>query len=171
MVSPKNALECFVGAWGFLNSTLVNTTTGELLPDWHSPPSGMSLWTPNGYNALIVTANDTTEPEKRPIELTQPASPSDSDSRWALVGKYSIAGGGPFHLSNVTDGCSKDREGPAGTVTGTFLTATLPSRIGPYTFTFKFYDHCKVWNLRQRVGDDKLRVAWYYKLPDIYNYG
>lgn len=23
MVSPKNALECFVGAWGFLNATLV----------------------------------------------------------------------------------------------------------------------------------------------------
>ncbi|KAH9203725.1 hypothetical protein DL95DRAFT_138614 [Leptodontidium sp. 2 PMI_412] len=129
MVSPKKALECFAGAWGLLNATLVNTTTGGLLPDSHnSYPSGMSLFTLNGYSALIVTANDATEPEKRPKELSLPASPSDPDSRWALVGKYSIAGGGPFHLSNITSGSRNDREGLAGTVTGTFLAATLPSR-------------------------------------------
>ena len=40
----------------------------------------MSLFTPNGYSALIVTANDTTEPDKRPKQLTQPAKPSDPDS-------------------------------------------------------------------------------------------
>ncbi|PVH77272.1 hypothetical protein DL98DRAFT_517387 [Cadophora sp. DSE1049] len=170
MVSPKKALECFAGAWGFLNGTIVNTTTGALLPDWHSPyPSGIAVYTDNGYNTFIVTANDTTEPEKRPKELNLSASPSDPDSRWALVGKYSVAASGPIHISNVTDRSGKDREGPSGVVTRTFSMATLPSWVGRWiTYTFHFYDDCQVFNLQQSLGVDVLQTAWFHKLPSQY---
>ncbi|KAB2580395.1 hypothetical protein DBV05_g780 [Lasiodiplodia theobromae] len=167
-MSPgKKAAKCFVGAWGFINSTLYNTTTGDIVTnDWAYPvPSGMSLFTPNGYTALIVTANDRTRPELRPTYLDQSDYSSGTDAEWALIGKYSIAGAGPYHLSNVTDG-DDECEGPQGTVTGSFLTATLPSRLGPFEFTFKFYDDCSVWNLHQAVGEDLERVAWYHAKAD-----
>ncbi|GME34918.1 hypothetical protein GTA08_BOTSDO09092 [Neofusicoccum parvum] len=164
----KTALNCFVGAWGFINSSLVNTTTGDLIPgDWAYPvPSGMSLYTPNGFCALLVTANDTTKPELRPTYLDQSDYSSGTDAEWALIGKYSIAGAGPYHLSNITGGNDTSGTGPQGTVTGEFWTATLPSRLGPFEFTFKFYEDCQVWNLHQSVGGDAERVAWYEKLPD-----
>lgn len=126
----------------------------------------MSLYTPNGYTALIVTANDTTKPELRPTYLDQNDYSTGTDAEWALIGKYSIAGAGPYHLSNITAGSGGNGTGPAGTVTGEFLTATLPSRKGPFEFTFEFYEACRVWNLHQTVGEEAERVAWYEKLPD-----
>ncbi|CCF36650.1 hypothetical protein CH063_01542 [Colletotrichum higginsianum] len=148
----KTAIKCFVGAWGFINSTLVNTTSGDIITqDWAYPvPSGMSLFTPNGYTALLVTANDTTRPDLRPQGLDQSNPSSSPDSEWAKIGKYSVAGAGPFRLSNVTD--EKGPEGPEGVQTGTFLTSTIPARLGPYEFTFKFYNDCSAWNLHQDVG-------------------
>ncbi|KAF6811679.1 hypothetical protein CMUS01_13213 [Colletotrichum musicola] len=162
----KVALKCFVGAWGFINSTLVNTTSNEIITqDWAYPvPSGMSLFTPNGYTALLVTANDTTRPDLRPQGLDQSNPSSSPDSEWAKIGKYSVAGAGPFRLSNVTG--EKGPEGPQGVNSGSFLTSTLPARLGPFEFTFKFYDDCEVWNLHQDVGGGLQRVAWYERLPD-----
>lgn len=124
----------------------------------------MSLFTPNGYTALLVTANDTTRPDLRPQGLDQSNPGSSPDSEWAKIGKYSVAGAGPFHLSNVTG--EKDSEGPEGVQTGEFLTSTIPARLGPYEFTFKFYNDCSAWNLHQDVGAGLQRVAWYYRLPD-----
>ncbi|OJD37403.1 uncharacterized protein BKCO1_7000222 [Diplodia corticola] len=137
----------------------------------------MSLYTPNGYCALLVTANDTTKPALRPTYLDQSDPSSGTDAQWALIGRYSIAGAGPYRLSNVTavagngTAGSDDEEGPQGTVTGEFLTATLPSREGPFEFTFRFYEGCGVWNLHQSVGEDAERVAWYERLPDRDVYG
>ncbi|KAK8040271.1 hypothetical protein PG991_000059 [Apiospora marii] len=183
LVAAKKAASCFVGAWGFINSTLVNTTTGDIITeDWAYPvPSGASLFTPNGYAALLVTANDTTKPDLRPRFLNQENLASGNDTEWAKIGKYSIAGAGPYRLSNVTWDCGSNKhvgdngekgkeeyefEGPQGTQTGNFFTSTLPSREGPYEFTFKFYKSCHVWNLHQPVGGGLERVAWYEKLPD-----
>ncbi|KAK1948851.1 hypothetical protein LY78DRAFT_697997 [Colletotrichum sublineola] len=85
----RTAMNCFVGAWGFINSTLVNTTSGDIITqDWAYPvPSGMSLFTPNGYTALLVTANDTTRPDLRPQGLDQSNPSSSPDSEWAKIGK------------------------------------------------------------------------------------
>ncbi|KAK8085820.1 hypothetical protein PG997_007091 [Apiospora hydei] len=181
LVAAKKAASCFVGAWGFINSTL-NTTSGDIITeDWAYPvPSGASLFTPNGYAALLVTANDTTKPDLRPRFLTQNDYASGNDTEWAKIGKYSIAGVGPYHLSNVTwpgyDCGDKGKkaevkmdeefEGPEGIQTGSFFSSTLPSREGPYEFAFKFYESCHVWNLHQPVGGGLERVAWYEKLPD-----
>ncbi|KAF9878800.1 hypothetical protein CkaCkLH20_03700 [Colletotrichum karsti] len=86
------ALQCLVGGWGFLNATISNTTTGEIIPEWHSPyPSGGAVWTSSGHLSFIVTSNDTTEADVRPKELSLPAKPTDPDSRWALVGQHSLA--------------------------------------------------------------------------------
>ncbi|KAK8115665.1 hypothetical protein PG984_012167 [Apiospora sp. TS-2023a] len=176
LVAAKKAASCFVGAWGFINSTLVNTTSGDIIPNtWDYPvPSGASLFTPNGYAALLVTANDTTRPDLRPKFLNQNDLASGNDTEWAKIGKYSIAGAGPYRLSNastVEAGGDKGEEeyefeGPQGTQTGNFFTSTLPSREGPYEFTFKFYKSCRVWNLHQPIGGGLERVVWYEKLPD-----
>ncbi|KAK8044047.1 hypothetical protein PG993_004071 [Apiospora rasikravindrae] len=186
LVAAKKAATCFVGAWGFINSTLLNTTSGNIITeDWAYPvPSGASLFTPNGYTALLVTPNDTAKPDLRPRYLTQNDYASGNDTEWAKLGKYSIAGVGPYHLSNVTwpgydcgdkgshGGRGEDEEanehfeGPEGTQTGTFFSSTLPSREGPYEFTFKFHESCRVWNLHQPVGGGLERIAWYEKLPD-----
>ncbi|RWA10076.1 hypothetical protein EKO27_g5024 [Xylaria grammica] len=86
MFTKSKALACFVGAWGFLNATLTNITTGDPVPQWHSVyPSGISLYTQSGYNNFIITANDTTQPEVRPRELSLPAQLTDPASRWALT--------------------------------------------------------------------------------------
>lgn len=124
----------------------------------------MSLFTPNGYTALLVTANDTNRPDLRPQGLDQSNPSSSPDSEWAKIGKYSVAGAGPFHLYNVTG--EKGSEGPEGVQTGEFLTSTIPARLGPYEFTFKFYNDYSAWNLHQDAGAGLQRVAWYYRLPD-----
>ncbi|KAK6828441.1 hypothetical protein PG987_011782 [Apiospora arundinis] len=103
MVAADTALHCFVGAWGFINATLTNTATGAPVPDWHSEyPSGISVYSATQYNSFIITANDTTQPEFRPKNLTLPAKPSDPIAEWAIVAQHSLAAGGPFVLANVT---------------------------------------------------------------------
>jgi hypothetical protein len=123
--------------------------------------------TPAGYNAFIITANDTTEPEKRPKELHLPASQSDPDSRWALVGKYSLAAGGPVHLSNVIEGDREHETGPSGLLISSFQTSTLPSWVGTeLTNTFQFYDDCRIHVLKATFGD-VVQTVWFYRLPEI----
>ncbi|KAK8015405.1 Lipocalin-like domain-containing protein [Apiospora arundinis] len=167
LLAAQKAAACFVGAWGFINSTLVNTTTGErITDDWGYPvPSGLSLFTPNGWCALLVSANDTTMPDLRPRFLDQSNITSGTDADWANIGKYSIAGAGPYRLSNVTSSC-RAGEGPQGVVTGNFITSTLPSREGLFDLNFKFYESCHVWNLHQYIGGGLERVVWYEKQPD-----
>ncbi|KAI0906368.1 hypothetical protein F4823DRAFT_607589, partial [Ustulina deusta] len=97
MLGIHTAFNCFIGAWGIINGS--NTTTGDPIPQWHSIyPSGISLYTKAGYHNLIITANDNTQADIRPRELSLPARPTDLDSRWAMVGKYSLAAAGPFKL-------------------------------------------------------------------------
>lgn len=81
------------------------TTSGDFITDdWAYPvPSGASLFTPNGYAALLVTANDTARPDLRPRSLDQNDLASGSDTEWAKIGKYSIAGGGPYRLAVQRD--------------------------------------------------------------------
>ncbi|KAK7981535.1 hypothetical protein PG996_009239 [Apiospora saccharicola] len=103
MVVADQALSCFVGAWGFINATLTNTISGALIPEWHSMyPSGISVYSETRYNSFIITANDTTQPEYRPKNLTLPAKPTDPVAEWAIVAQHSLAAGGPFVLTNVT---------------------------------------------------------------------
>jgi hypothetical protein len=130
---------------------------GSILPDWHSPyPSGMIEYTHSGYVMVIITANDTTEAEKRPKELTLPAKPTDSDSRWALVGKYSLAFGGPF---NIDEERSILKTGP-------FTTATLPSYIGQeHTSNYSFHENGQVLHSVVELGGGNHFDNWYKKLP------
>ncbi|KAK7928269.1 hypothetical protein PG985_005267 [Apiospora marii] len=103
MVAADQALTCFVGAWGFINATLTNTTSGVPVPDWHSNyPSGISVYSPSAYNSFIITANDTTQPQYRPKTVTLPARPTDPEAAWATIAQHSLAAGGPFELVNVT---------------------------------------------------------------------
>ncbi|KAK0650613.1 hypothetical protein DIS24_g6673 [Lasiodiplodia hormozganensis] len=167
-MSPgKKALKCLVGAWGYINATLYNTATGDIVTDdWGYPvPSGMELFTPNGYTALIAVPNDRTHPELRPAYLNPGDPSSGTDAEWALIGKNSLVGAGPFHLSDVTDG-QDECEGPQGIMTGSILTSTLPGLERPFKFSFKFYDDCSVWVLHEDMGEDLERVVWYYAKAD-----
>ena len=133
---------------------------GNILPDWHSPyPSGMVEYTPSGYHTVIITANDTTEAEKRPKELTLPAKVTDPDSRWALVGKYSLAFGGPFNVD--------DEESIL--TTGPYTTATLPSYIGQeHTRNYSFHENGQVLHSTLELGGGYRFENWYKKLPAHY---
>ncbi|KAK8118441.1 uncharacterized protein PG998_003067 [Apiospora kogelbergensis] len=173
MIAAEQAFRCFVGAWGFINATIVNTTTGAEIPSWHSAyPSGLSTYTESGYNEFIITANDTTQPQFRPRALTQPAKPTDSNNTWALVGQHSLAAGGTFSVINVTGGrsaCSgaaATTSGPRGTFIGNYTTATLPSWVGlNITQQFEFFDNCNVHMLRSQEGPDVEEVVWFYRRP------
>ncbi|GAP91793.1 hypothetical protein SAMD00023353_6700540 [Rosellinia necatrix] len=94
------AIRCFTGAWTIINTTLTNETTGEIIPQWHGNyPNGITIYTKWKQTSFLITANDRTHPELRPGELELPAGPTDSDARWALIGKNTLAAGGSYLLS------------------------------------------------------------------------
>ncbi|KAH9905672.1 hypothetical protein F4778DRAFT_727100 [Xylariomycetidae sp. FL2044] len=196
---PSRALECFVGAWGILNATLTNTNTGLNLPEWHSIyPSGISVCTASGYNAFILTANDTTEHDLRPLDPMLPAADDnydDDDRTWALVARHSLATGGPFKLFNLTDSSPPPDDdvdvddndgvsdsdsdggsvggggawGPAGTVEFSFTTSTLRGYVGSSVAGyFEFFDDCSVKVLRTWLGPDLVQTVFFRRLPGVY---
>ncbi|KAH7047402.1 hypothetical protein B0J12DRAFT_741323 [Macrophomina phaseolina] len=177
MTALTKAFQCFVGAWGFLNGTITNTTTGELLPDWHSPyPSGISVYAPSGYFSYDVTANDTTQPEFRPRNVSLPAQPGDSVNAWATIAQHSLGGGGPFTLVNVTEGSNNNAttwsngtssDGIRGTQLSTFRSATLPALVGvTLENEFEFFDRCDVHMLRSSPAPGTVQTAFFYRLPE-----
>ncbi|KAF2993700.1 hypothetical protein E8E13_002472 [Curvularia kusanoi] len=154
----------FAGAWRFLNTTDY-AANGTILPDWHSRyPSGLTEYTESGYITVILTANDTTESEKRPKDLTLPAKPGDSDVRWALIGKYSLAFGGPFTL-DVRRAYGNDWSGVL--TTGPFTTATLPSYIGlSSSSNYSFHEKGRTLHLLSDLEGGGIRDLWFEKLPE-----
>ncbi|KAL1636099.1 hypothetical protein SLS56_001451 [Neofusicoccum ribis] len=145
-----------------------NTTTGELIPEWHSEyPSGISVYTSSGYNSFVITANDTTQPEYRPKNISLPAQPDDPVELWATVAQHSLGVGGTFEIINATDSRNGTADGPAGTVRGTFTTATLPAWVGfVLDNEFEFVDGCDKHVLRARFSADTLQTVWFYRLAD-----
>jgi len=126
----------------------------------------MATYTPDGYHSFIITANDTTQPEDRPKQLNLPASPSEPVYLWAIVAQHSLAAGGSFHLSNVTNGTGEEQTGPSGVLIVNTRTATLPSWVGIEVINeFKFYDECKMHYLKSSFGDE-LQTVYFYKLPE-----
>lgn len=150
-----------------------NTTTGELIPEWHSIyPSGISVYAPSGYLSFIITANDTTQPEKRPTTVSLPAQPDDPVEVWATVAQNSLAAGGPFEVLNATDGngnatYGNSTDGPFGTARSEFETATLPAWVGfSLDNEFAFHDDCNTHVLYSRFSADTLQTVWFYRKPD-----
>ncbi|WYZ43359.1 hypothetical protein EsH8_VI_001058 [Colletotrichum jinshuiense] len=186
------ALQCFVGGWGFLNATLTNSATGELIPEWHSIyPSGISVYSASGYISFIITANDTTQTDVRPREVTLPAQPGDSNDTWALVAQHSLGVGGTYSLSNITcdggkgkggkynqawkDWVNKGKgwgwgassAGPSGLLTVNSTTATLPSYVGGQLVnTFEFTEDCSKHVLVADFGG-AYQTVWFYRLPQL----
>ncbi|KAB2579993.1 uncharacterized protein LTHEOB_855 [Lasiodiplodia theobromae] len=175
-MSVAKAFNCFVGAWGFINATAVNTTTGAIIPEWHGPyPSGMSVYDPSGYNTFIITANDTTEPERRPKTVSLPAKPGDPVQTWATIAQHSLAVGGPFYIVNATDGTdhhdydrnSNKKNGPSGYVREKSITSTLPAWVGIELLNeFDFYDNCNTHVLRSNPTPGIEQIVWFYRRPD-----
>lgn len=124
------------------------------------------MYTPSGYLSVILTANDKTEPDKRPKELTLPAKSTDSDAQWALVAKYSLAFAGPFQIED--EGCC-DNINPCGVlIAGPFTTATLPSYIGlSLSNNYTFYENGQVLHLLGGVGGGYVQDLWFTKLPTL----
>ena len=65
------------------------TQNGTALLDeaYGAAPVGHLTYTPEGYMSATITA---TEPEWRPLDLTFPAQPNQTDAAWAAVGKQSV---------------------------------------------------------------------------------
>ncbi|KAI0156605.1 hypothetical protein GGR57DRAFT_501657 [Xylariaceae sp. FL1272] len=166
MAAVGKAFNCFVGTWGILNATLTNTTSGALIPEWHSVyPSGQASYTGAGYNTFIITANDITQASVRPRQLMLPAKPCDPDSEWALVGKYSLGAAGPFTIAQEGD----TPEGPAGTMLNNYTTATLPSWVGlDLTNYFQFYNECNLHSLRSYFAADLVQTVFFNRLPNTF---
>ncbi|TDZ48410.1 hypothetical protein CTRI78_v008200 [Colletotrichum trifolii] len=185
------ALQCIVGGWGYLNATLTNTTSGELIPEWHSVyPSGGSVYSPSGHISFVITANDTTQPEFRPRTVSLPAQPGDSQADWATVAQHSLGVFGNYRFSNVTcgngksdgkngkgkDGDCKDKggngngnkKGPSGVLTVDVTSATLPSYVGlKLVNTFEFTDDCNKHVLVADFGNNLVQTVWFYRLPQV----
>ncbi|KAH8699426.1 hypothetical protein GQ44DRAFT_718148 [Phaeosphaeriaceae sp. PMI808] len=124
----------------------------------------MIEYTESGYITVILTANDTTQSEVRPKELTLPAKPGDSDAHWALVGKYSFAFGGPFTL-DVHRAYGNDWSGVL--TTGPFTTATLPSSIGlSGPSNYSFHEKGRTLHLLSDLEGGGVRDLWFKKLPE-----
>ncbi|KAL0944793.1 uncharacterized protein CTRU02_202680 [Colletotrichum truncatum] len=177
------ALQCIVGGWGYLNATLTNTNTGELIPEWHSIyPSGGSVYSPSGHISFVITANDTTQTDVRPKQVSLPAKPTDPDHLWALVAQHSLGVFGNYRFSDVNcDGgngkkCNKGKgwygqgkdckNGPSGVLTVDVTSATLPSYVGlQLVNTFEFTDDCNKHVLKADFGGGLVQTVWFYRLP------
>jgi hypothetical protein len=146
----------------FLSS--VSYANGTVLPDWHSQyPSGTATYTESGYLSVIITANDTTEADVRPKDLFLPANPKDSDERWALVGKHSLAFSGPFTL-DVHHAYGNNWSGVLNS--GPFIAATLPSSVGASgSSNYSFHEEGRTLRLLIDLGGGAIRDAWFKKLP------
>ncbi|KAK2028121.1 hypothetical protein LX32DRAFT_640252 [Colletotrichum zoysiae] len=173
------ALQCIVGGWGYLNATLTNTTSGQLIPEWHSIyPSGGSVYAPSGHISFVITANDTTQADVRPKGVSLPAKPTDSDHDWALVAQHSLGVFGNYRFSEVNcnggDGKGKgeygkgknSKKGPSGVLTVDVTSATLPSYVGlELVNTFEFTDDCSKHVLKADFGGGLVQTVWFYRLP------
>jgi hypothetical protein len=146
----------------FLSS--VSYANGTVLPDWHSQyPSGTATYTESGYLSVIITANDTTEADVRPKDLFLPANPKDSDERWALVGKHSLAFSGPFTL-DVHHAYGNNWSGVLNSEP--FIAATLPSSVGASgSSNYSFHEEGRTLRLLIDLGGGAIRDAWFKKLP------
>lgn len=67
-----------------------------------------------------------TEPEFRPLNLTFPFQPTDSDADWALVGKHSIGYAGPLRVNPEV--ASNETSGQV--LHGPLVAANVPSWMG-----------------------------------------
>ncbi|KAK1561594.1 uncharacterized protein LY79DRAFT_574059 [Colletotrichum navitas] len=177
----ERALQCIVGGWGYLNATLTNTNTGELIPEWHSIyPSGGSVYAPSGHISFVITANDTTQADVRPKTVTLPAKPTDSDHDWALVAQHSLGVFGNYRFSKVTCDGGNDKygdkgnkgkggnlkKGPSGVLTVDVTSATLPSYVGlELVNTFEFTNDCSKHVLKTDFGGGLVQTVWFYRLP------
>lgn len=146
----------------FLSS--VSYANGTVLPDWHSQyPSGTATYTESGYLSVIITADETTEADVRPKDLFLPANPKDSDERWALVGKHSLAFSGPFTL-DVHHAYENNWSGVLNS--GPFIAATLPSSVGASgSSNYSFHKEGRTLRLLIDLGGGAIRDAWFKKLP------
>lgn len=65
------------------------TQNGTALLDeaYGAAPVGHLTYTPEGYMSATITA---TESEWRPLDLTFPAQPNQTDAAWAAVGKQYV---------------------------------------------------------------------------------
>ncbi|KAH9233087.1 hypothetical protein K456DRAFT_1868687 [Colletotrichum gloeosporioides 23] len=163
-----------------------NTNTGELIPEWHSIyPSGGSVYAPSGHISFVITANDTTQADVRPKDVSLPAKPTDSEHDWALVAQHSLGVFGNYRFSNVTcdggddkrgkrgdKGKGKDakgencKKGPSGVLTVDVTSATLPSYVGlELVNTFEFTDDCSKHMLKADFGGGLVQTVWFYRLP------
>ena len=123
----------------------------------------MTTYTESGYLTVIITANDTTEADVQPKDLFLPANPEDSDERWALVGKHSLAFGGPFTL-DVHHSYGDNWSGVLNS--GPFIAATLPSSVGVSgSSNYSIHEDGQTLRLLIDLGGGAIRDAWFKKLP------
>ncbi len=165
-VSPPSATMC---KFSSIDSSS-NTTSGVLIPEWHSVyPSGGSVYEPSGHISFIITANDTTQSQYRPKDVSLPAKPGDSQQDWATVAQHNLGVFGTFTFSNVTcptNSWGSKGSGPSGTLTVNITSATLPSDLGyQYINTFHFTDDCNKHVLKANFGGGLVQTVWFYRLP------
>lgn len=72
---------------GITNHSITQNGTGLLDEAYGAAPVGHLTYTPEGYMSATITA---TEPEWRPLDLTFPAQPNQTDAAWAAVGKQYV---------------------------------------------------------------------------------
>lgn len=98
----KLAQELFRSLTHGTNNSITSNGTALLDEAYGAAPVGHLTYTPEGYMSATITA---TEPEWRPLDLTFPAQPNQTDAAWAAVGKQ--------YVLHYTHTCSLPSE-PAG---------------------------------------------------------
>ncbi|CAI6230374.1 unnamed protein product [Periconia digitata] len=115
MVFPKDIADVLVGVWVLLNQTRTDLNG---VPKEVIPYLGLITYHADGYMSANLAS---TEPQKRPANLTYPAEDGQSDSDWALVGRNTLAYAGNCSVepwSTTTNGTL---------IHGPLLVADVPS--------------------------------------------
>ncbi|KAL1860344.1 hypothetical protein Daus18300_009257 [Diaporthe australafricana] len=120
----SDIISALAGTYALLNVTVITQNGTALLDEsYGAAPVGHLTYTNEGYMSATITA---TEPEWRPLDLTFPAQPNQTDAAWAAVGKHLLCYAGPVSVSDTI---------PATNVSGQVIhgpldVATIPAWVG-----------------------------------------
>lgn len=116
------------------------------------------MYTSSGFMSAVLTASS---PSLRPMDLTLPAQPNQTDAEWALVGKHSLSYSGPFHFNlsiphNETSGQL---------IHGPLMASSLPDFVGSLQHRdFEFYNEFQTLKLVGNLGGGVVDTLFWERL-------
>ncbi|KAK1750323.1 hypothetical protein QBC47DRAFT_465072 [Echria macrotheca] len=116
-------LQALAGTYSLLNTTYYKLGNPTTPSSYQTLQKGILVYSPWGYVSANIVSTD---PAKRPLNVTAPPNLTGSEHDWALLGQYSLSYSGPLQL----DGNSTNTERRGRVLHGPVVVSNIPSLEG-----------------------------------------